>query len=71
MDLAQNLIAVKLSIAAGSDEADIETTVIAADEFLLYDYPPGTKPQGKSADLARKLKNQLYEYLQDCKYCQP
>jgi len=71
IDLAQNLIATKLSIAAGTDIADIETSVVAADEFLLYDYPPGTKPQGKGADLARKLKNQLYSYLQDCDYCQP
>jgi hypothetical protein len=71
MDLAQNLIAVKLSIAAGSDIADIGTSIVAADEFLLYDYPPGSKPQGKGADLARKLKNQLYGYLKDCDYCQP
>jgi hypothetical protein len=70
IDLAQNLIAAKLNIAAGSDVADIATSIVAADEFLLYDYPPGTKPQGKGADLARNLKNQLYDYVQDCTYCQ-
>jgi hypothetical protein len=47
------------------------STIIASDEFLLYDYPPGNKPQGKGAELARKLKNQLYEYLKDCSYRQP
>jgi hypothetical protein len=71
IDLAQNLIAAKLSIAAGTDVADIGMIVLAADEFLLYDYPPGSRPRGKGADLARKLKNQLYDYLQDCHYCQP
>jgi len=71
MEMAQNLIAAKLSIAAGSDVADISPAVIASDEFFLYDYPPGSRPQGKGMELARKLKNQLHEYLQDCKYCQP
>lgn len=71
VELAQYLIAVKLSIAAGSDATDIETTVIAADEFLLYDYPPGTKPMGAGLELAKKLKNQLYMYLYDRSYCQP
>jgi hypothetical protein len=71
VELAQYLIAVKLSIANGSDAADIEPTVIATDEFLLYDYPPGSTPRGKGKELARKLKNQLYEYLDDRSYCQP
>jgi hypothetical protein len=71
MTLAQTLIAAKLSIAAGADVADIETSVTAADEFLLYDNPPGSRPQGKNADLARKLNNHLYDYIQGCTYCQP
>ena len=48
-----------------------DAAVVASDEFFLYDYPPGSKPKGKGADLARQLKNQLYDYLQDCHYCQP
>jgi hypothetical protein len=46
IELAQNLIAVKISLAAGSDVADVEPSVVASDEFLLYDYPPASKPRG-------------------------
>ena len=70
VDLAQYLIAVKLSIANGSDTQDIEPVIIAADEFLLYDYPPGSSPTGRGKELARELKNKLYDYLRDRNFCQ-
>ena len=70
MKLAKFLIAVKLNLAAGSAPKDIESVVVAADEFLLYDYPPGSCPKGSSKELARQLKNTLEEYIQDTSYCQ-
>jgi hypothetical protein len=70
LELAQYLIAVKLSIAAGSDMKDIEPVVVGADEFLLYDYPPGCSPSGKGAQLAKDMKNKLVDWLKDCSYCE-
>ena len=50
---------------------DIQTSlVVAADEFLLYDYPPGSNPKGKGKELARQLKNTLEQYVLDNTYCQ-
>ncbi len=68
--LAQYLVAVKLSLAAGSDAKDINPVVVASDEFLLYDYPPGSNPRGKGKYLARQLKNTLEEFIKDQSYCQ-
>ena len=70
MKLAKFLIAVKLNLAAGSDPMDIGAVVVAADEFLLYDYPPGVCPKGKSKELSRQLKNTLEQYINDAEHCQ-
>jgi len=70
MKLAKFLIATKLNLAAGTAPKDIDPVVIAADEFLLYDYPPGSCPKGKGKGLARQLKNTLEEYILDQSYCQ-
>lgn len=69
--LAKFLIAVKLNLAMGCDAKDINPVVVAADEFLLYDYPPGSNPRGKGKELARQLKNTLEEYILDNSYCNP
>lgn len=69
VQLAKNLIAAKLSLAAGAAPKDIETVIIAADEFFLFDNPPGSRPRGATRELARELKNKLYQYVSDDSYC--
>jgi hypothetical protein len=61
VSLAQQLIAAKLNVAAGTESSCIAVAIAAADAFLAA-HPPGSKPEGSDKSEAEDLKDQLDAY---------
>jgi hypothetical protein len=61
VSLAQQLIAAKLNVAAGTESSCIAAAIAAADAFLAA-HPPGSKPEGSDKSEAEDLKDQLDAY---------
>jgi len=59
--LVQQLIAVRLNIAYGSDASSIEGQLAAADEWLAAN-PPGSAPKGPAARSGRSIAEELEAY---------
>ena len=62
--LIKQLVGTMLNIAKGSDPGPIQSTVKAANAFLVT-FPPGSNPKGANRDYALSLKDALDKYNND------